>query len=79
MKNTGQIVIRGLRKPDAPCRIRTKVTDEIGRICEEEEYNIDQNMTAREIIMRMKVNDTPVFTLIGGIDSLLDELSEDLR
>ena len=65
MKNTGQIVIRGLRKPDAPCRIRTKVTDETGRLCEEEEYYIDQNMTAREIIMRMKVNDTPVFTLIG--------------
>jgi hypothetical protein len=65
MKNTGQVTLQGLKKPDKESRIKRHVTDEQGARCTEDKYDIDQEMTAREIIMNNKVGDTPVFTLVA--------------
>jgi hypothetical protein len=65
MKNTGQVTLRGLRKPDKESRIRRHVTDEHGTLCTEDEYDIDQEMSTREIIMNVKEGDTRVFTLVA--------------
>ena len=65
MKNTGQVTLQGLKKPDKESRIKRHVTDEQGARCTEDKYDIDQEMTAREIIMNIKVGDTRVFTLVA--------------
>jgi hypothetical protein len=41
MKNTGQVTLRGLRKPDKESRIRRHVTDEHINLCTEDEYDIE--------------------------------------
>jgi hypothetical protein len=69
-KNTGLIQVRGARNLDTPCRIRKAVTDENGHLCNGEEhgYQIDQEMTLREIMMKIKAKDTPIFLLIANKD-----------
>ena len=48
--------MRGARNVDTPCKIRKAVTDERGHLCngKEDGYQIDQMMTLREIIMKIK-------------------------
>jgi hypothetical protein len=67
MKNTGQVTLRGLTKPDKEARIRRYVTDEQGTLCPEDGYDIDQAMTAREIIMTIKVGDTWTGEYFSGV------------
>jgi hypothetical protein len=69
-KNTNSIGIRGARKVDTPCRIRKAVTDERGHLCngKADGYQIDQMMTLREIIMKIKHKGTLMFVLLAKKD-----------
>jgi len=71
IKNTNNVGVRGARKVDTPCRIRKAVTDERGHLCDGkvDRYQIDQMMTLREIIMKIKHKGTPVFVLLAKKDS----------
>jgi hypothetical protein len=70
IKNTNNVGVRGARKVDTPCRIRKAVTDEHGRLCDGEEhgYQIDQMMSLREIMMRIKQNGNLVLVLLAKKD-----------
>ena len=54
-----QVRVRGAQQPDVPCEsgIRKPVTDENSHLCKKEEhgYQIDQEMTLREIMIMMKI------------------------
>ena len=67
-KNTAQIKLRGVRNPDSKARIRKLLTDENGALCNEDEYQVDQQMSLRDVLMRMKVGDTPIFCLVARRD-----------
>ena len=67
-KNTAPIKLRGVRNPDSKSRIRKLLTDEDGVLCNEDEYQVDQKMSLRDIMMRIKVGDTPVLCLVARKD-----------
>ena len=67
-KNTAQIKLRGVRNPDSKSRIRKLLTDEDGALCDKDEYQVDQKMSLRDVMMRIKVGDTPVFCLVARKD-----------
>ena len=67
-KNTAPIKLRGVRNPDSKSRIRKLLTDEDGALCDKDEYQVDQKMSLRDVMMRIKVGDTPVFCLVARKD-----------
>jgi hypothetical protein len=68
-KNTAYVTARGVRNLDGTSRIRKMLTDESGELCEDDEYQVDQEMSLRDVMIKIKVGDTPVFCLVARKDA----------
>jgi hypothetical protein len=68
-KNTAYVTLRGVRNLDGKSRIRKMPTDESGDLCMDDEYQVDQEMSLRNVMMKIKVGNTPVFCLVARKDA----------
>jgi hypothetical protein len=64
-KNTAFVTLRGVKSLDGKSRIRKLLTDELGDLCMDDEYQVDQEMSLRDVMMKIKVGNTPVFCLVA--------------
>ena len=64
-KNTAFVTLRGVKSLVGKSRIRKLLTDESGDLCMDDEYQVDQEMSLRDVMMKIKVGNTPVFCLVA--------------
>jgi hypothetical protein len=68
-KNTAYVTLRGDRNLDGTSRIRKLLTDKLGALCKDDDYQVGQAMSLRDVMMKVKVGNTPVFCLVARKDA----------